>query len=163
MLTMSTLHNMSFVTVAGRRTHGGCCGATIFRVIWALHTYIHTYIHTCIHTCIPIGTDMRVQLFCIFHIFVYMYRWHGRCCSCMYIRMYVSMWVCMHAYVCVCVCIYIYTYRCMRTHTHIYIYVIYRCTCIYIYMLPPPPKAHRFHDFRHILARYCSASTLRRH
>ena len=35
---------------------------------------------------------------------------------------------------------------------------------IYIYMLlPPPPKAHRFHDFRHNLARYCSASTLRRH
>ena len=34
---------------------------------------------------------------------------------------------------------------------------------IYICLLPPPPKAHKFHDFRHNLARYCSASTLCRH
>ena len=32
-----------------------------------------------------------------------------------------------------------------------------------IHMLPPPPKAHRFHDFRHNLAWYCSASSLCRH
>ena len=36
-------------------------------------------------------------------------------------------------------------------------------TSICIYMLPLPPKAHRFHDFKHNIARYCSASTLRRH
>ena len=40
-----------------------------------------------------------------------------------------------------------------HAHTHRY---------IYIYMLPPL-KAHRFHDFRHNLAGYCSASTLCRH
>ncbi|OLP85701.1 hypothetical protein AK812_SmicGene33274 [Symbiodinium microadriaticum] len=31
MFNMATLHNLSFVTPAGRRTHGGCWGATMFR------------------------------------------------------------------------------------------------------------------------------------
>ena len=74
----------------------------------------------------------------------------------MYIYIYTYIHTYIHTYTYIYIHIHTYTYIYIHIHTYTYIY-------IHIYMLPPPPKAHRFHDFRHILARYCSASTLRRH